>query len=59
MGIYKVTKGKNKGKWRVLSYVTGKWHKRVYNSYRHALRAAGVTARKKYYKNKKLGGKYK
>ena len=49
MGIYKVTKGKNKGKWRVLSYVTGKWHKKVYKNYRHALRAAGVTARKKYY----------
>ncbi len=58
MGIYKVTKGKNKGKWRVLSYVTGKWHKKVYKNYLSALRAAGVTARKKYYK-KKLGGKCK
>ena len=53
MGIYKVKKGIHKGKWRVMSYVTGNWHKRVYNSYASALKASGTKSRHAYYKKKK------
>jgi len=53
MGIYKVKTGKNKGKYRVMSYVTGKWHKRIYNTYSGALKQAGKVSRQKYYAEKK------
>ena len=48
MGIYKTNKG-----WKVKSYVTGKYHKRLYSTYQSALKGAGSKARKKYYKRKK------
>tara|TARA_R100001530_G_scaffold136291_2_gene116250 strand:+ start:1662 stop:1826 length:165 start_codon:yes stop_codon:yes gene_type:complete len=53
MGIYKIKTGKNKGKYRVLSYVTGKWHKTPYNTYTDALKRAGHIARRKYLKKKR------
>ena len=45
MGIYKTKKG-----WKVKSYVTGKYHKQIYPTYKQALEASGTKARKAYYK---------
>ena len=48
MGIYKV-----KGGYKVKSYVTGKYHNKLYKTRKGALKGAGTKARKKYYARKK------
>jgi hypothetical protein len=53
LGIYK---DKKTGKWKVKSYVTGKYHKRLYPTKANAKKAAGIKARQAYYKKKYVTG---
>lgn len=55
MGIYFDQKTK---KWKVKSYLTGRYHKRQYKSRLAAEQAAGTKARKKYLNKKVQGASY-